>query len=185
MKRILLFVICLLIIPSIVGSSIDTYYGVMPDLIIEDDRQSKVLLTSNGIKCIFPLKKKKIIINEIVLEEGWKKYTVLVETSFYNPDDPKQTDDTPGLCAWLHQFQLGDRIIAVSQDFVKNKILDNGDIVEVEGLGSFTVRDKMNERYTFTIDVAISDPSLTFKQRKAKALKLGRKKLKISWLRRT
>ena len=78
--------------------------------------------------------------------------------SFYNPWDPAQTDDSPGICAWGLKYKKGDHIIAISRDL--EKYIPNGSKVRIYGLPSnlptvYTVADRMNERYRNSIDVAI------------------------------
>lgn len=114
-------------------------------------------------------------------EPGYIVFEKEVEATAYNPEDPRQTDDTPGVCAWMHQFELGDRIIAVSRN-LEPLGLTNGQVAMVEGYGQYTVRDRMNKRYVDRIDIAISDVGTTFEQRYEAALDFSVQNLKITWL---
>lgn len=68
---------------------------------------------------------------------------------------PGQTDSTPFITAWNTTVQ--DGVIALSRDLLKRYTLGApfayGDIVEVEGLGVFTVEDTMNRRWTNRADI--------------------------------
>ena len=68
---------------------------------------------------------------------------------------PGQTDSTPFITAWNTTVQ--DGVIALSRDLLKRYTLGApfafGDIVEIEGLGVFTVEDTMNRRWTNRADI--------------------------------
>ncbi len=136
-------------------------------------------IKNKKIKIITTQKIKKYIINRSYIK-GCLYNIIIANVSFYNPDDPKQTDDSPGIMAWYHKFKLGEKSVAISQDLVKN--LTDGDTIYIRGYGKYIVHDKMNKRYKHSIDIAISDKNLSFKERKKKAFKLGRKRLKVIWL---
>ncbi|BBM00593.1 3D domain-containing protein [Microbulbifer sp. GL-2] len=99
------------------------------------------------------------------------KKTMIVDATAYN-SVPGQTDSDPWVAAWNNRLRPGDKIIAVSRDLEKHG-LTNGAKVKIEGLpGTYTVRDRMNKRFTNRIDVWMEKDI-----RKARAW--GKKKLKI------
>lgn len=130
-------------------------------------------LTSE-IRVLKPIKSDITIPDEfeIVFEK-------IVKVTWYNPWDEKQTDDTPGICAWGYEAKRGDKIIAISRDFLK--FLDNGQEVEVEDYGKFIVRDKMNKRFNYAIDIAVTDPDLDEFQLNLKAFENGVRVLALRW----
>jgi len=86
-----------------------------------------------------------------------------------------QTDKTPFLAAWNNRLRPGMKIIAVSRDLIKKYGLGNGKKVKIEGLpGSYTVRDKMNKRFTKRIDIYMGT-------NRRKALRWGRRRTVIYW----
>ncbi|KUJ82688.1 hypothetical protein AWR36_012375 [Microbulbifer flavimaris] len=97
--------------------------------------------------------------------------TMTVDATAYN-SVPGQTDDDPWVAAWNNRLRPGDKIIAVSRDLEKHG-LTNGAKVKIEGLpGTYTVRDRMNKRFTNRIDVWMEKDI-------KKARQWGKKKLKI------
>jgi len=87
----------------------------------------------------------------------------------------KQTDSTPFLAAWNNRIRPGMKIIAVSRDLITKYGLGNGKKVRIQGLpGYYTVRDKMNKRYTKRIDIYMG-------MNRRKALRWGRKRTVIYW----
>ncbi|AQQ68620.1 hypothetical protein Mag101_14005 [Microbulbifer agarilyticus] len=105
--------------------------------------------------------------------EKKKKKSMTVTATAYNSVEG-QTDDDPWVAAWNNRLRPGDKIIAVSRDLEKHG-LTNGAKVKIEGLsGTYTVRDRMNKRYTNRIDVWMEEDI-------KKARKWGKKKLKIIW----
>ncbi|QKX17442.1 3D domain-containing protein [Microbulbifer sp. YPW1] len=102
-----------------------------------------------------------------------EKKSMTVTATAYN-SVKGQTDDDPWTAAWNNRLRPGDKIIAVSRDLEKHG-LTNGAKVKIEGLpGTYTVRDRMNKRYTNRIDVWMEKDI-------KKARKWGKKKLKIIW----
>jgi len=101
------------------------------------------------------------------------KEIIKVKVSFYNPYDRNQTDSSPGICAWGHVVQPYDRLIAVSRDLLKEKILKENDQVVAGPFGKYAVLDKMNLRWTRRIDIAITDPTLSLEEKNTLARKLG------------
>jgi len=93
----------------------------------------------------------------------------LVKATAYNAE-ASQTDDTPDICAWGDKVRPG--IIAISRDLEKLG-LTRGKEVEVEGLGTFVVLDRMHKRKTNQIDI--------FMESKQDALEFGIQKRRISW----
>ncbi|WP_285763834.1 3D domain-containing protein [Biformimicrobium ophioploci] len=108
----------------------------------------------------------------IETKAGEKKRKRVVTATAYN-SVPGQTDDTPWLAAWNNKLKPGQKIIAVSRDLEKLG-LTNGAKVEIEGLGVFTVRDRMNKRWRNKIDIWMESDVKA-------ARKFGAKKLKILW----
>ncbi|MEW5248852.1 3D domain-containing protein [Microbulbifer sp. 2201CG32-9] len=97
--------------------------------------------------------------------------TMVVDATAYN-SVPGQTDDDPWVAAWNNRLRPGDKIIAVSRDLEKHG-LTNGAKVRIQGLsGTYTVRDRMNKRFTNRIDVWMEKDI-------KKARRWGKKKLKI------
>ena len=87
----------------------------------------------------------------------------------------RQTDSTPFLAAWNNRIRPGMKIIAVSRDLIRKYGLGNGKRVRIQGLpGYYTVRDKMNKRYTKRIDIYMG-------VNRRKALRWGRKRTVIYW----
>jgi 3D (Asp-Asp-Asp) domain-containing protein len=79
------------------------------------------------------------------------------------------------LAAWNNRIRPGMKIIAVSRDLIKKYGLGNGKKVRIQGLpGSYTVRDKMNKRYTKRIDIYMGT-------NRRKALRWGRRRTVIYW----
>ncbi|WOX06587.1 3D domain-containing protein [Microbulbifer pacificus] len=106
-------------------------------------------------------------------EPADKKKSMTVTATAYNSIEG-QTDDDPWTAAWNNRLRPGDKIIAVSRDLEKHG-LTNGAKVKIEGLpGTYTVRDRMNKRYTNRIDVWMEKDL-----KKARAW--GKKQLKIVW----
>jgi 3D (Asp-Asp-Asp) domain-containing protein len=97
------------------------------------------------------------------------KRTLQVLATAYHAD-PDQTDDTPTICAWGDEIQPGT--IAVSRDLERIG-LTRGKIVFVEGLGRFTVLDRMHERKRRQIDI--------FMGNNREARKFGVQRLTIRW----
>ncbi|MDD5405723.1 MAG: LysM peptidoglycan-binding domain-containing protein [Sulfurovaceae bacterium] len=86
-----------------------------------------------------------------------------------------QSDSTPFEAAWGHHLTPGMKIIAVSRDLISEYGISNGTTVYIGGLdGYYTVRDKMNKRYTRYIDIymGVDIP---------KALHWGRRSVIIYW----
>lgn len=108
----------------------------------------------------------------IEAESEERKRKRVVTATAYN-SVPGQTDDTPWLAAWNNKLKPGQKVIAVSRDLEKLG-LTNGAKVEIEGLGVFTVRDRMNKRWRNKIDIWMESDVKA-------ARKFGAKKLKILW----
>jgi len=81
-------------------------------------------------------------------------YERLVKLTWYNPDDPLQTDDSPGIMAWGKKYEDGDKVVAVSRDLEKLG-LKQGVKVKVNGRGVYSVEDRMHERKRSQLDIAI------------------------------
>ncbi len=86
-----------------------------------------------------------------------------------------QSDSSPFEAAWGCRLCPGMKVIAVSRDLITQYRLTNGSIVKIGGLdGYYTVRDKMNKRYTKHIDIYMGLD-------KQKALHWGRRSVTIYW----
>src|SRR5574343_1770020 len=89
--------------------------------------------------------------------------TMTVDATIYNAE-VDQTDISPFITASgyvINDTNPGaERIVAVSQDFIKNKWLKYGDTILVTGVGNLSgkwiVRDCMNKRFTKTIDLLVN-----------------------------
>lgn len=102
------------------------------------------------------------------------KHKLRVQATAYTSHSG-QTDSTPFLAAWNNRIRPGMKIIAVSRDLIKKYGLGNGKKVRIQGLpGYYTVRDKMNKRYTKRIDIYMG-------LNRRKALRWGRKRTIIYW----
>ncbi len=102
------------------------------------------------------------------------KHSLRVQATAYSSHS-SQTDSTPFLAAWNNRIRPGMKIIAVSRDLITKYGLGNGKKVRIQGLpGYYTVRDKMNKRYTKRIDIYMG-------MNRRKALRWGRRKTVIYW----
>ena len=102
------------------------------------------------------------------------KHKLRVQATAYS-SHAGQTDSTPFLAAWNNRIRPGMKIIAVSRDLITKYGLGNGKKVRIQGLpGYYTVRDKMNKRYTKRIDIYMG-------VNRRKALRWGRKRTIIYW----
>jgi len=102
------------------------------------------------------------------------KHKLRVQATAYS-SHVGQTDSTPFLAAWNNRIRPGMKIIAVSRDLITKYGLGNGKKVKIQGLpGYYTVRDKMNKRYTKRIDIYMGT-------NRRKALRWGRKRTVIYW----
>lgn len=102
------------------------------------------------------------------------KHKLRVQATAYS-SHVGQTDSTPFLAAWNNRIRPGMKIIAVSRDLITKYGLGNGKKVRIQGLpGHYTVRDKMNKRYTKRIDIYMGTD-------RRKALRWGRKRTVIYW----
>ncbi len=64
-----------------------------------------------------------------------------------------QTDSTPNIAAWGDRLKPGMQAIAVSRDLLNKYDLQHGSTVRIKNLGTYTVLDKMNRRWTKRIDI--------------------------------
>lgn len=110
-----------------------------------------------------PVGPRGVVANKVV------KRTLRVLATAYIAD-PAQTDDTPSICAWGDEVKPGT--IAVSRDLERIG-LTRGKVVFVEGLGRFTVWDRMHERKRRQIDI--------FMDNHGEARKFGVQRLTIRW----
>jgi 3D (Asp-Asp-Asp) domain-containing protein len=103
--------------------------------------------------------------------ETWEKITVTA--SAYN-SLKSQGEGNPLLTAWGDTLNPEVQSIAVSRDLIK-KGLTYKTPVKIEGFdGIFIVNDKMHPRWRNKIDIYMGED-------KAKALKWGRRKVKIAF----
>ncbi|AKJ63924.1 3D domain-containing protein [Kiritimatiella glycovorans] len=84
-----------------------------------------------------------------------------------------QTDATPHTAAWGDRIEPGMDVIAVSRDLLDHG-LTNGVQVRIEGLGTYTVIDKMAADQRRAIDIYMGHD-------KQRALEFGRREVKIKW----
>jgi 3D (Asp-Asp-Asp) domain-containing protein len=109
----------------------------------------------------------------ISLNAAANQKSMHVDATAYN-SVAGQTDDDPWVAAWNNRLKPGQKVIAVSRDLEKHG-LTNGAKVKIEGLpGTYTVRDRMNKRFTNRIDVWMEKDI-------KKARSWGKKNLKIVW----
>ncbi len=97
------------------------------------------------------------------------KVTRVVKATAYNAH-PRQTDDTPEICAWGDKVRPG--IIAISRDLEKSG-LTRGKEVHIEGIGKVVVMDRMHRRKRNQIDL--------YMENHKDAVEFGVKELTISW----
>jgi len=106
-----------------------------------------------------------------------ERVSVNVTATAYNATHA-QTDGTPHLGAWGDHLdeavRPGVRVIAVSQDLLKQG-LRRGQRVRIHGLkGEFVVLDKMPRRWTRRIDIYMQQDVRAARQ-------WGRRRVKLSW----
>ena len=102
------------------------------------------------------------------------KHSLRVQATAYT-SHAGQTDKTPFLAAWNNRIRPGMKVIAVSRDLIRRYGLGNGKKVRIQGLpGYYTVRDKMNKRFTKRIDIYMGT-------NRRRALRWGRKRAIIYW----
>ena len=134
---------------------------------------------SKKLKRKYLAKKKKFIntLNEYntkLISTIKGKHRLRVQATAYS-SHVGQTDKTPFLAAWNNHIRPGMKIIAVSRDLIRKYGLGNGKRVRIQGLpGYYTVRDKMNKRYTKRIDIYMGT-------NRRKALRWGRRRTVIYW----
>nr|WP_202820544.1 3D domain-containing protein [Psychroflexus sp. S27] len=76
-----------------------------------------------------------------------------VTATAYNSIESQTKKGNIGLAAWGDTLKPGMKTIAVSRDLIKLG-LDHNEEVHIEGLeGTYTVKDKMNKRWTKKIDI--------------------------------
>lgn len=101
-----------------------------------------------------------------------KAATKTVSASAYT-SHASQTSGDPFLAAWGNRLKPGSKVIAISRDLEKQG-LRNGSKVQIAGMGTFTVRDRMSSRWKNKVDLYMGTNH-------AKARAFGVRKLKISW----
>ncbi len=140
----------------------------------------KELLMPIAQSRIDEIEKQKSTISENLLPSGKKIIfaptgrQMRVMASAYTSHS-NQTDGSPFIGAWGHRFSPGMKILAVSNDLIRDHGITNGTKIQIGGLdGHYTVRDKMNKRYTKHIDIYMG-------MDRNKALKWGRRSVVIYW----
>ncbi|MGO1751824.1 MAG: 3D domain-containing protein [Psychroflexus sp.] len=79
--------------------------------------------------------------------------TMTVTATAYNSIESQTKKGNIGLAAWGDTLKPGMKTIAVSRDLIKLG-LDHNEEVHIECLeGTYTVKDKMNKRWTKKIDI--------------------------------
>ena len=137
---------------------VEELHGDNPKITLNDPKPTEEKIKD---KILEPTKHKKKLVK--------KDVTV----TFYDPFDRKQTDDTPGICYWDYHVKPGDKIIAISHDLIKKYGLTDGDIVTIDEWGKYVVRDAMNKRWRSKIDIAITNPRLSKREKYKLAMNLG------------
>ena len=100
--------------------------------------------------------------------------TLEVIATAYNSLPAQTHEDHPTITAWGDKLKPGMKCIPVSRDLIA-KGLDHDTEVIISGRsGTYTVLDKMNERYTHAIDIYMGVD-------KEAALEWGRKEVTITW----
>jgi len=96
-----------------------------------------------------------------------------VTATAYTLSEAETKKGNVGLAAWGDQLEPGMKAIAVSRDLIP-KGLTHRTEVEVEGLGTYVVLDKMNKRWSEKIDIFMGT------DQKA-AREWGKRTVTISW----
>ena len=95
-----------------------------------------------------------------------------VTATAYTLSEAETKKGNVGLAAWGDQLEPGMKAIAVSRDLIP-KGLTHRTEVEVEGMGTYVVLDKMNKRWTDKIDILMAD--------RAEAREWGKQTVTIHW----
>lgn len=100
--------------------------------------------------------------------------TIEVTATAYNTTEFQTKKGNDGIAAWGDTLVPGEKAIAVSRDLIIRGLTHNK-VVKIEGLeGEYMVKDKMNKRYTKSIDIYMGQD--------VKAAKAwGRQKVKITF----
>ncbi|HEY9190752.1 MAG TPA: LysM peptidoglycan-binding domain-containing protein [Sulfurovum sp.] len=136
--------------------------------------EPKELMEFNRIKrnAIIRVGKKLTLPLPHVVIETTKKLRV---TATAYTSHVRQTDSSPFMAAWSNRIRPGMKIIAVSRDMLTRYGMRNGTKVRIGGLpGYYTVRDKMNKRYSKRIDIYMGLD-------RRRALRWGRRSVVIYW----
>lgn len=110
------------------------------------------------------------ILEEIPLYEIEPVKWLERESTAYNAGDPLQCDDTP--CISADNSNICNRL-ANGEKLIASNEFKLGTRIEIQGKGIYTVVDRMNERYTTRIDIAMK------LGQKPQAIKYGLKTIKI------
>lgn len=115
---------------------------------------------------------RPLLIAGLTLAAAVHAESMTVTASAYNAT-PAQTDGKPHIGACNERIEPGANTIAVSPDLFK-KGLACGKSVTIEGMGTFIVRDKMDDKWTRRIDIHMG-------RQVEKAEQWGEKEVTISW----
>jgi LysM repeat protein len=150
----------------------DTFISIAKKFKLEP----KELMKFNGIKRNTTIRIGEIIklpLPHILAQIKTKKKLRVTATAYTS--HAGQTDSTPFLAAWNNRLRPGMKIIAVSRDMLSRYGMRNGTKVRIGGLpGYYTVRDKMNKRYTKRIDIYMGLD-------RRRALRWGRRNVVVYW----
>lgn len=103
-----------------------------------------------------------------------EKKSMEVTATAYNSLAAQTHRDHPAITAWGDTLKPGMKAIAVSRDLIDSGLI-YGTEVKIEGLkGTYTVRDKMNKRWTQKIDIYMGTSEKN-------ALEWGKRKVTIKW----
>lgn len=99
------------------------------------------------------------------------KPALYVTVTAYSPTK-RECDDTPFITAFNKKVKTGT--IAISRDMEKTHGWRKGDMIHLEGIGTFEVWDRMNKRWEKAVDIFFHDTrqAREFGRMQAKAEKL-------------
>jgi 3D (Asp-Asp-Asp) domain-containing protein len=103
-----------------------------------------------------------------------KEHSLEVVATAYNSLPDQTHKDHPTTAAWGDELEPGMKCIAVSRDLIAKGLGHNTEVT-IKGLsGTYTVLDKMNERYSNAIDIYMGVDEEA-------AHTWGKKKVTITW----
>lgn len=86
---------------------------------------------------------------------------------------PEETNSEPWVTADMSPSRVG--MLAVSRDLLHEVGLEYGEVVILEGLGAFKVRDTMNKRFKRRVDILMAHPRA--------AIMFGKREAMLTWVR--